>query len=364
MKTVAVKTESKMYDVLIGENVHTKLPSILQQHYPCTTKILIITDETVEKLHLASLQQELDSFAYVTYTVPAGEKAKTFEVYYNCLTFALEQNLDRKSFVLALGGGAVGDLAGFVAASYMRGIPFIQLPTTILAHDSAVGGKVAINHPQGKNMIGAFYQPEAVIYNTAYLQTLPLKEIRSGFGEVMKHALISDPEFYFMLLEDITDLANVPEKTWASLLQKGIEIKANIVSQDEKEAGIRAYLNFGHTLGHAIEAEMGYGNITHGEAIVIGMVFAMKLSQKKYGFDFSFQQWLNWLTKLQYDVQIPEHLETDKLINRMKQDKKSVNGDIHFVLLESIGKPVIVKFGEEEIKKELQLFKDGENVND
>ncbi|WP_445492202.1 3-dehydroquinate synthase [Niallia sp. 03133] len=364
MKAVAIKTDSKQYDVLIGENVQKLLPSMLQNDYPKTTKILIITDETVEKLHLASLQKELASFSYVTYTVPAGEKAKTFDVYYNCLTFALQQKLDRKSLVIALGGGAVGDLAGFVAASYMRGIPFIQMPTTILAHDSAVGGKVAINHPEGKNMIGAFYQPEAVLYNTSYIQTLPFKEIKSGFGEVMKHALISDPLFYSMLLQDITDLNNVPEKTWTSLLKRGIEIKANIVSQDEKEAGIRAYLNFGHTLGHAIEAEMGYGNITHGEAIVIGIVFALKLSKKKFSFDFSCEEFINWLSKLQYDVEIPKQLEIERLINRMKQDKKSVNGDIHFVLLESIGEPVMIKIGEDELKRELQLFMDGESVND
>ncbi|MFT8321543.1 MAG: 3-dehydroquinate synthase [Bacillus sp. (in: firmicutes)] len=364
MDKVSVKTESKLYDVLIGENAQSFLPAMLHSHYPDMTKILVITDETVEKLHLASLMDELASFSVVTYTVPAGEKAKTFDVFYDCLTFALQQNLDRKSFVLALGGGAVGDLAGFVAATYMRGIPFIQLPTTILAHDSAVGGKVAINHPQGKNMIGAFYQPEAVIYNTSYIQTLPLKEVKSGFGEVMKHALISDFHFYSMLLEDITDFSVVPEQTWSSLLKRGIEVKADIVSQDEKEAGVRAYLNFGHTLGHAIEAEMGYGNITHGEAIVIGMVFALKISKKKLGLDFSIKQLLNWLTKLNYDTQIPDHLEIDKLIKRMKQDKKSFNGEIHFVLLESIGNPVIEKIGEVELKQELQLFMDGENVND
>ena len=158
----------------------------------------------------------------------------------------------------------------------MRGIPFIQVPTTLLAHDSAVGGKVAINHPLGKNMIGAFYQPEAVIYDLEFLITLPIVQLRSGFSEVIKHALIADEDFYKWLVENIQDLTNISDDQFLTMIKRGIEIKAAVVEEDEKEAGIRAFLNFGHTLGHAIEASMGYGNFTHGESVLIGMVYALR----------------------------------------------------------------------------------------
>lgn len=359
MNTISIVTSSKNYNVFIGNGVIEELDDFIVKNFKNCTKIMIFTDETVEKLHLASLQQVISSIPYVTYTVPAGEKAKTFDVFYDCLTYALQENLDRKSLVLALGGGAVGDLAGFVAASYMRGIPFIQVPTTILAHDSAVGGKVAINHPLGKNMIGVFNQPEAVFFDTSFINTLPVKEIKSGFGEVIKHALISDDIFYQQLLQ-IDALEEVSDEEWSVLLEKGIKVKSSFVEQDEKEANVRAYLNFGHTLGHALEAEMGYGNMTHGEAVVIGMVFALKLSQKKLNLEFSLRAFTQWLEKLGYSIEIPETLNVDHLIDRMKKDKKSINGTIHFVLLEKIGSPISVSISEEEMKSELEMFKDGE----
>ncbi|MDL0435754.1 MULTISPECIES: 3-dehydroquinate synthase [unclassified Niallia] len=357
MKTVQVNAGSKSYPVFIGANTVSKLNAFLQQHLPNCSKILIITDETVAGLHLAALQKEITAFPVVSHIVPAGEHAKTFDVFYGCHSFALEEKLDRKSLIIALGGGAVGDLAGFVASSFMRGIPFIQVPTTILAHDSAVGGKVAINHPLGKNMIGAFYQPEAVFYETSYIATLPVIELRSGFGEVMKHALISNMEFYESLLNDITDLAGVPEEQWAVLLEKGILVKSDVVAQDEKEANVRAYLNFGHTLGHAIEAEMGYGNMSHGEAVVIGMLFALRLSEKKLGLDFDSSRFTQWLKTLGYATEVPSSLSVDALLDRMKQDKKSVKGTIHFVLLKSIGTPKLVQMDEQELREELHIFK-------
>lgn len=357
MKTVQVNAGSKSYPVFIGANTVSKLNTFLQQHFPNCSKILIITDETVAGLHLAALQKEITAFPVVSHIVPAGEHAKTFDVFYGCHSFALEEKLDRKSLIIALGGGAVGDLAGFVASSFMRGIPFIQVPTTILAHDSAVGGKVAINHPLGKNMIGAFYQPEAVFYETSYIATLPVIELRSGFGEVMKHALISNMEFYESLLNDITDLAGVPEEQWAVLLEKGILVKSDVVAQDEKEANVRAYLNFGHTLGHAIEAEMGYGNMSHGEAVVIGMLFALRLSEKKLGLDFDSSRFTHWLKTLGYATEVPSSLSVDALLDRMKQDKKSVKGTIHFVLLKSIGTPELVQMDEQELREELHIFK-------
>jgi len=356
MAKISVETSSKNYNVYIGENVLDNLSSFI--HNQECSKILVITDQTVEKLHLDTVLNSISNISNVVYTVPSGEKAKTFDVYYDCLTFALEQQLDRKSLLLALGGGAVGDLAGFVAATFMRGIPFIQIPTTILAHDSAVGGKVAINHPSGKNMIGAFYQPEAVFYQTSFLSTLPPQELRSGFGEVIKHALISSPIFYRQVVDTIDNLSEVTEEYWCELLEKGILVKKEVVEKDEKENNIRAFLNFGHTLGHAIEAEMGYGKFTHGEAIVIGMLFALSLSIHKCKLDFPIEELKNWLQSLGYLTEIPEDLSIDRLISRMKKDKKTINGNINFVLLESIGKPVLVKIDESELKKEIVLFKE------
>ncbi|WP_066385030.1 3-dehydroquinate synthase [Neobacillus mesonae] len=356
METIHIQTESKKYNVFVGDGVSSEIDSFLAAHFPKLTKVLIITDENVAKLHLDQLLGQLQHRKPIVFTAPGGEKAKTFDVYYQALSSALENRLDRKSLILAIGGGAVGDLAGFVAASFMRGIPFIQIPTTILAHDSAVGGKVAINHPLGKNMIGAFYQPEAVFYDLGLLQTLPEAEIRSGFAEVIKHALIHDPAFYDWLLSNIDDLNGLTMKQLSYSLIKGIQVKNHFVSQDEKETGIRAYLNFGHTLGHAIEAEMGYGNFTHGEAVMIGMIFALKLSEELTGLSFNIERFISWVQKLGYQTRIPMHISNDQLLQKMKQDKKSVDETVRFVLLEEIGRPNLREIDDSLIIDRLQKF--------
>jgi 3-dehydroquinate synthase len=347
MEAIQIQTSSKTYDVYVGEGVRSEITTFLKQHFSNLTKILIITDETVENIHLEKLLPLLPEWKPVIFTAPSGEKAKTFEVYYDALSMALENGLDRKSVILAFGGGAVGDLSGFVAASFMRGIPFIQVPTTILAHDSAVGGKVAINHPLGKNMIGAFHQPEAVFYDLELLNTLPEQEIRSGFAEVIKHALIYDPTFYNWLKTDIHNLDSLSSKQLFESLTKGIKIKNEFVSKDEKETGIRAYLNFGHTLGHAIESEMGYGNFTHGEAVMIGMIFALKLSSELLGLTFETEEFTTWVKSLGYKTEIPNHLSAERLLAKMKQDKKSSGGLVKFVLLEQIGKAKLVELSDD-----------------
>lgn len=354
METIHIQTESKQYDVFLGEEVLKEISPFLATHYKNLTRIMIITDETVAGIHLHKLQAYLKKWNPVVYTAPSGEKAKTFEVYYDALTTALKSRLDRKSVILSFGGGAVGDLTGFVAASFMRGIPFIQIPTTILSHDSAVGGKVAINHPLGKNMIGAFYQPEAVFYDIGLLKTLPIHEIRSGFAEVIKHGLIADPVFFDWLKENVKDLHSLSTEQLIYSLSKGINIKNHFVSHDEKEQGIRAYLNFGHTLGHAIEAEMGYGNFTHGEAVLIGMVFALKLSKELLGLAFNLEEFIKWVEDLGYDTAIPANLPYGALIDKMKQDKKSVGETIRFVLLEQVGKPVLQEITDDVILEQLK----------
>lgn len=358
MDKIMIHTSSRNYPVFVGSGVISEIGGFLLENLPSLTKILIITDENVGSRYLSRLEKVLSKFYPVYFTVPNGEGAKTFEVYYEVLSFALEQKLDRKSLILAFGGGAVGDLSGFVAASFMRGIPFIQLPTTILAHDSAVGGKVAINHPLGKNMIGAFYQPEAVFYDLDFLHSLPAEERRSGFAEVIKHSLIRDFLFYDWLKENIEDLGKLSNEDMLYFLKKGIHIKEEIVSLDEKETGVRAFLNFGHTLGHAIEGEIGYGNITHGEGVVIGSVFALELSKKMLGLSFDVVELKRWLEGLGYRTELPKGLEPLSLLNRMKQDKKSIGGRIQFVLLSSIGEPVLYEVDDEYLLKELTEFKE------
>jgi 3-dehydroquinate synthase len=356
METIRIQTESKNYDVYVGEGVTSEIDSFITNHFKDLTKILLITDETVASLHLEKILYFLQAWNPVVFTAPSGEKAKTFDIYYQALTVALENGLDRKSAILSFGGGAVGDLSGFVASSFMRGIPFFQVPTTILAHDSAVGGKVAINHPLGKNMVGAFHQPEAVFYDLDYLKTLPLKEVRSGFAEVIKHALINDSDFYEWLQSNITDLELVSTEQLSTLLARGIRIKGEYVSKDEREMGIRAYLNFGHTLGHAIESEMGYGNFTHGEAVMIGMVFALKLSQDLQGLSFDVNQFENWVQSLGFLTRVPANLSIDRLLDKMKQDKKTISHSIRFVLLEQLGKPQLLEVSDEILLEKLKRF--------
>lgn len=356
MKVIPIETATKTYSVYIGADVIKQLSSFIKNAFPRLTSIMIITDETVGSLYLSNIEKELSHFNVKSCVVPSGEKAKTFDVYYQCLSFALEQKLDRKSIVLSFGGGAVGDLGGFVAATYLRGIPFIQVPTTILAHDSAVGGKVAINHPLGKNMIGAFYQPEAVFYDLNFLSTLPLNEKRSGFAEVIKHGLISDVSFYSWLIEHVHSLEEFAGEELNDALTKGIEIKNSFVSKDERETGVRTYLNFGHTLGHAIEAEMGYGKWTHGEAVIVGLLFALNLSKKKLGLSFEIDSFREWLEQLGYETKIPQHLTATNLLAWMKQDKKSVDQKVNFVLLKEIGNPVLCEICDGELIEELALF--------
>ncbi|MBY6035852.1 3-dehydroquinate synthase [Fictibacillus nanhaiensis] len=353
MEYLKITTPSKNYPVYVGEEAISKLVPILQSLKPSPKNVLIITDENVGKLYLRLIQETIGkSFSYVTFQIKAGDSQKSFENYYACQSFALEKGLDRSSVVLALGGGMIGDLAGFVAGTYMRGIRFIQIPTTILAHDSAVGGKTGINHPAGKNMIGVFHQPEAVIYSTEFLSTLPENEIRSGFAEVIKHALIADKDFYLYLRKNIQSLHDLRDDHLLYALKKGIQIKNSVVTQDETETGIRAYLNFGHTLGHAIESELLYKDITHGEAVVHGMIFALSLHSETKELACELMEWLE---SLGYP-QLPKGLSAPSLINRMKKDKKASHGSIQMVLLHEIGRAFLSPFNTSDLEEKLTEF--------
>ncbi|GER66021.1 3-dehydroquinate synthase [Weizmannia acidilactici] len=356
MESIIIDTETKQYPVYIGSGLLEELRPLVEKY----TRVMVITDKNVRSLHLDALLNHLPEGAEnCVFTAPAGEDAKTFEVYKDALTFAVRHHLDRKSCILAFGGGAVGDLAGFVAATYMRGIAFIQIPTTILAHDSAVGGKVAINHPLGKNLVGVFYQPKFVLYDTDFLRTLPKVQRLSGFAELVKHAFISDEAFLSELKKEVPDGDHILSPRLPELLKKGIKVKANIVQKDEKETGVRAFLNFGHTLGHALEAHGGYGAITHGEAVMTGMVYALMISRKQAGLQFNLEKFTGWIGQLGYDWKIPSGAKFKEIYAYMERDKKTIAQKPRFVLLKSIGEPELAEVDKELLRSLFELQQKG-----
>ncbi len=342
MHTISIDTKYKKYEVFVGAHIFKSALSHYQGPLQKADHVVIFVDEVVAKLHLPKLieplQLILKSPVHVM-ELPAGETSKSVETFMACHSFLLEKGCTRKSIVFALGGGACGDVVGFVASTFMRGVPFYQCPTTILSHDSAVGGKTAINHPQGKNMIGSFYQPEAVIFDVTTLHTLPPQEILSGMAEVIKHALISDQRWMEELFA-FQSFIEISSEEYLSFLVKGIQVKASIVEEDEFEQSVRKFLNLGHTYGHAIEAATGYGKITHGESVAIGLVVSLLLSERvstlKEG---SARQLFETLLKFGYSFDPVLQHEVETLISYMKRDKKASFGEIHFVLLKKIGKP-------------------------
>ncbi len=350
MKHIEIISNSHAYPVYIGENIRFKLGSYITGKY---SSILIIADQNAGDLYLNDLIDSLQDQNVYTAIIPAGERSKSIDNFYRLQTKAIEYNLDRKSLIIALGGGVIGDLAGFTAATYMRGVDYIQVPTTILAHDSSVGGKVAINHELGKNLIGSFYPPQMVLYDVATLETLPVHEVRSGYAELIKEALIADAAYFENLL--LTDVKNIPPDELADHLYQGIKIKAAIVEEDEKEAGIRKYLNLGHTLAHALEAELGYGSMTHGEAVAVGLLFALYVSENLFSAVLPRKVLLDWLKKNNYPLQLPP-LEEEVLINKMKSDKKTVNGNIQMVLLKQTAEPCVQEIADNDLKRLLTSF--------
>lgn len=334
---IPVNTASHAYEVVIGSGILLEGLQSYKEIIEKADQIIVLTDEQVWQAQSEYFQDHFP-YPFEVFVMPAGESCKSFENYFNVQTFLLEKNCTRKSFIFAFGGGAVGDLSGFVAATFMRGIPFIQIPTTILAHDSAVGGKTAINHPQGKNMIGAFYQPQAVIYDTKMLASLSKKEIRSGMAEVVKHALISNEQWLNQLMQ--VNLTELNSDSLAEHLKKGIEVKAKIVEEDETEQSVRKFLNFGHTYGHAIEAAAGYGGLSHGEAVMIGTVYALLLSSR-YG--TISREFTKSFLRFAYDNGYPfdrvAGYSLDVLSPYLLKDKKNEYGVLKFVLLKEIGKP-------------------------
>ncbi|MFC4022944.1 3-dehydroquinate synthase [Oceanobacillus longus] len=350
MKDIFVQSNTNSYHITVGESIRFQLEDYLKKDY---SSILIVSDENVAALYLDDILKNFSDKPIFQSVVPAGEQSKNMQTFYQLQTDAINYALDRESLIIALGGGVVGDLAGFAAATYMRGIDYIQMPTTILAHDSSVGGKVAINHELGKNLIGNFYPPQAVVYDVETLKSLNEREVRSGYAELIKEALIADTDFYHTLLE--TDIYNLSNSELQDHLQRGIKIKAHIVEVDEKESGIRKHLNLGHTLGHALESDLGYGKLTHGEAVAIGLLFSLHVSEQVFAVEQPFEELALWLKNNRYPLSDIDY-QTDRLINKMKSDKKSVKSKIQMVLLKELAFPVVEELKDDDIEKYLNSF--------
>ena len=315
---------------------------------PSARNALIVTNTVVEGYYLSALKKGIDkNFQRIFHiSLDDGEAAKNWNSLNKIYDVLLQNECDRNTVIFALGGGVVGDMAGFAAATFMRGIPFVQVPTTLLAQvDSSVGGKTAINHPLGKNMIGAFYQPKAVICNLETLSTLPSRELSAGLAEVIKYGPIFDMDFMQWLETSVEQVLAKDMKSLAFAVQRSCEIKAAVVGQDERETGLRAILNFGHTFGHAIEAGMGYGVWLHGEGVAAGMVMAAELSRRLGLVDEAFVQRLKSLIeRAGLPVRGPVLDASDnagRYLELMRIDKKSEAGEIRFVLIDGPGKAVV-----------------------
>lgn len=341
MRKVKIDLGLQSYSIRIAPDSLSDLGARLDG-YDRSTQIGIISDQTVSKLYADSVMNSLkqSGFDPLLFVIPDGEASKSLEQTNRLYTQLLESNFRRDSLILALGGGVIGDLAGFVAATFMRGISFVQIPTTLLAQvDSSVGGKVGINHPLGKNLIGSFYQPKFVLIDPNVLRTLDKREIWAGLGEVVKYGLIWDRTFFDLIENHLSNIADLKD---SELVAKTIEIccriKAKVVERDEKEKSLRRILNFGHTLGHALEAATDYDYFKHGEAIVYGMRWAAWVSWQKKILSISEFQRIERLLKRFVVPELPQNTTAENLYDKIKIDKKQSVKGLHLVLLEKIGK--------------------------
>ena len=347
MRIVKVPLDKRSYEIKIGSALLSRIGSECKQ-LALGKRCAIISDKNVAPLYAKAVIKSLASagFEAELITVPAGETAKSLKTVEFCYDRLAALRLERKSFIVALGGGVVGDLAGFVAASYLRGIPFVQIPTTLLAQvDSSVGGKVGVNLRAGKNLVGAFYQPRLVLCDLDTLKTLPAREFKAGLAEVIKYGIIYDAALFKLLEQKLHAVLKQDRKILMSVIARCCEIKADVVLQDETEGGLRAILNFGHTIGHALEAISHYGKYLHGEAISIGQVAAARLSSNLLGLPESDADRIRDIFKRSG---LPIAVKSNSVQKRnlkaaMQLDKKVSGGEVKFVLARNIG---AVEFGQ------------------
>jgi 3-dehydroquinate synthase len=339
-RQLTVDLGERSYPIFIGSGLLREAGQIfIDRQFPVKAPILLVTDASVENLFAAPVEESLIAAGYsvTRAVVPSGENSKSLEMLDQLVETALKAGLDRQSTVIALGGGVVGDLAGFLAASYMRGVRFVQMPTTILAHDSSVGGKVAVNHRLAKNIIGAFHQPEFVLYDLDTLSSLPIREVRAGLSEVIKHGLIWNEDFVHWCENNAERLLALEPEALGYALYEGCRVKSIVVSRDEREYDLRAILNLGHTIGHALEAVAGYGQVLHGEAIAIGMVGAARLAAR-FGYDTNIASVTESIfRKFGLPVRIPAEYETEDIMSAMLHDKKFTEGQMVFIVPTAIG---------------------------
>jgi len=341
MKTLEVELGERSYPIFIGSGLLAR-GELLTRHI-VGMRAAIITNETVAPLYLAKVRAHLARYHPVEVILPDGEQHKSLTVLNRIFDALLENRCDRQTTIIALGGGVVGDMAGFAAATYQRGVPFIQIPTTLLAQvDSSVGGKTGVNHALGKNMIGAFHQPRAVIIDTDTLNTLSDRELSAGLAEVIKVGLIRDPVFFAWLEQHLDRLLKRDPDALAEAIERSCRNKAEVVAADEREAGVRATLNLGHTFGHAIETGMGYGAWLHGEAVAAGMAMAADLSHRLGWLKESDLSRIRMLIERAHlPVQAPPALSTARLREFMNVDKKVQAGKLRLVLLKKLGEATI-----------------------
>ncbi len=353
---LTVHTQSHDYPIFItaissddkgAESANNELSMMAERVTPYITgqQVLIVTNDTIAPLYLQPLQQQLAmTFQVAVCILPDGEQYKDQQHINKIYDALMAQHFNRDVTLIALGGGVIGDMTGFAAASFMRGVNFIQIPTTLLSQvDSSVGGKTGINHPQGKNMIGAFWQPQMVLADMNTLQTLPARELSAGIAEVIKYALIMDSEFLNWLEQNIPAMMALDLTVLGTAVKRCCDYKAEIVAQDERESGVRALLNFGHTFGHVIETHEGYGNWLHGEAVAAGMVQAAELSQKLGWLSFEDVDRVKRLLTLANLPIKPPAIATATALNLMGHDKKVKGGKIRLVLLKSLGEAVLTE---------------------
>ncbi|CAC9966982.1 3-dehydroquinate synthase (EC 4.2.3.4) [uncultured Gammaproteobacteria bacterium] len=343
MKTLNLDLGDKSYPIYIGQDLLTQT-DLLTQHIK-GKQVMIVTNTTVAPLYLAKVKALLTLFTVAEVILPDGEQYKTLDTVNEIFTALLTAHFDRSCTLIALGGGVVGDMTGFAAASYQRGVNFIQIPTTLLSQvDSSVGGKTGVNHPLGKNMIGAFYQPKCVLIDVDTLDTLDDRQYSAGMAEVIKYGLLGNVDFLIDLQQNIDDLMHRDKSLIIKAVHQSCTDKANIVAQDELESGKRALLNFGHTFAHAIENTLGYGTYLHGEAVAVGMLMAAELSALE-GFIASsdVQQVKDLLQKTQLPVSINSKISYQDFVDAMSVDKKVIDGEVRLVLMKKLGQTFISK---------------------
>lgn len=353
MSQLQVSLGERSYPIFIESGLLANEKLLAQ--YTQGKRLCIVSNDIVFPLYGEKLKASLTNSEIDEIVLPDGEAEKNLESFEKIMSHLLSHNHGRDTMIIALGGGVIGDMAGFAAACYQRGVDFIQIPTTVLSQvDSSVGGKTAVNHPLGKNMIGAFYQPKAVFIDLATLATLPEREFNAGIAEVIKYGILGDAEFFDWLENNIEAIKVADETALNFMIERCCQCKADIVAADETEAGVRALLNLGHTFGHAIEAEQGYGNWLHGEAVAAGMVLAGKLAVAMNLLKPSeLCRMQALIAAFNLPVQAPENMAFANFMRHMRRDKKNVAGKLRFIVPTAIGKSIISDDVTEEVLQQI-----------